>query len=702
MTEKEITSGFEATANITFVKYTATPIPHLQYGFETPCMSDPQDQAIDWSHLCRRKPPILANRIWTLYNGDIMALRDQLSPANHLDLSFMAACGMLPKAMLHSRPDLNRRNQLCDEALLVNSLDDIHTAIAATILPNLHYTYRVLHHIFRWGKLQVHSDLAVDLVPAMGDDSARRLIHAEQEDCDMVWARLKVHCDEVKKPEEQKLGLATWVWMKAGKWCHPGTVQFTYIPGWLMPLDKLQQPYLLAESDWFKGIHASCISTGATHVIIYTGEYVVIAVFDHGHDGVSFSTPEPVGITNNGDALNSKIRLNQVIGQILLNATRTPKPPKDAASLSKNALFKFKPSIAVERLPPHNPNATTEEIRHSMRFSQRDAKYPTSVSTQELPVGIEAHDTEIEMEIEQPLAQLPTPPLTLLRKRSRSESEHELPTPSEPPALPIPKATTTARLLRSLCSAAQLVVRSCVRRIGARKTKRLDAEEEAAPRPAKRIRTMETGSEETSAPKVGLERTHTLFFGPATGETQRDAVLRAVTIPQRTELPPTASRSHKPIAKRNVKWADSVKDRKKHSNFKKRVKVVQHAGPSMHHMIPAPETDEDGDTTEEEDGEAAGAGVQSVAESSAMGAAASAAAISVQTALGAGASSVAGFRRNYAFLVVSTEEPEHDTKVEQGREAEEPTGHSEESAQTPLEAPVPSRPRRSVRFAGHR
>ncbi|KAG9001500.1 hypothetical protein FRB93_012101 [Tulasnella sp. JGI-2019a] len=136
----------------------------------------------------------------------------------------------------------------------------------------------------------------------------------------MVWRRCRIFSDEAK------LGLAPWLFNDE-RANTSTSVLFTYIPDWLMSSEDLKQPHLTPPT-WFAGIHALGAEASTKHLVIYTGQRIVIGVFDPTFNSVSFTAPKPAGICKKVDALDSyedtSGHLSQAISQIMLDAVYAP------------------------------------------------------------------------------------------------------------------------------------------------------------------------------------------------------------------------------------------------------------------------------------------------------------------------------------------------------------------------------------------
>ncbi|KAG9001759.1 hypothetical protein FRB93_011964 [Tulasnella sp. JGI-2019a] len=326
----------------------------------------------------------------------------------------MAANGLLPKTFKHSHPDVNPQTRYPTiTSLEVDSVAAIHEAIYRTILPNIHYGYRIGSLINKWGALQQHPDGEVDVVPNMNDEAAQELLKQEDgEAFQRMWYRSPIFLDE---REGGKLGLASWLWADVGivnaqkdgqRFQATGSVLFTYAPYWVMPESELERLSELEDLDdssepsWFAGIHGLCQESGTHHLVIYTGDCVVVGIFNATFDVIKFSTPLRVDIRHDGHygygmdgtGLNytrpeeMDVCLFQVLTQVMADARASQVvhiPAPDAIVAARP------PAIATLPFPfapltrnDHQPRAssTKAETEYSMRFSGRTkyhGPYPT-------------------------------------------------------------------------------------------------------------------------------------------------------------------------------------------------------------------------------------------------------------------------------------------------------------------------------------
>ncbi|KAG8859533.1 hypothetical protein FRB96_004417 [Tulasnella sp. 330] len=526
--------GFEETENVTFLKYTTTPIRRLRYNFTKPrVMSEEQYNAIDWSTRPIAAMPRLTS-VATIPFDDICDVKAKLAPAAQLDLSVMAANGLLPAIFKHSHPDVDADSgYLTIDPIEVTSIAGIHDAIYRTILPNLHYCQRVRDFINKWGILQQHPDGEVDMVPNMTDEAAEALLAVEKaRACHRMWYRSPIFLDE---EQDRKLGLASWLWadinivqrQRAGeRFEATGSVLFTYIPYWMMPEKELEALSALedlddpARPDWFAGIHASCQETGAHHLVIYTGDCVVIGVFNATFDGVLFSDTYRVDVRRSGGygyGMDHKsglehtppermeICLVQLVTQVMTDAKASQiiaVVPNATAGASTSAApmaalpFPVAPLARNDNRPAQH--GTVAQIQQSMRFSRRvtiAAPYPSQKEIQQQirqAARVAQQDAVASSSKAEPAVQLaseePSEPVASgsgSRKRARDD-ESTLPTPprSNSP-LPVPHAPPRSTRSTRTAPTRGAASRPSKRRAVVDATRSMDE----LSRPAKRTRT---------------------------------------------------------------------------------------------------------------------------------------------------------------------------------------------------------------------
>ncbi|KAG9026322.1 hypothetical protein FRB95_008989, partial [Tulasnella sp. JGI-2019a] len=242
--------GFKGTSGITYLKYTSTPIRSLQLPEYS--ITQAERDAIDWSLSFEVPPAKLSRGGLVIQKEQVEALRDRLHPAASLDLSKLAAEGLLPTPYKYSYPDIGDDLQPNTASIKVETegmMTSIHDAFYRTILANVHYAYRIRQLFQLWGMLQLHPDNETDLVPFLSDDETRNLLveldmHARQK----RWCRLKMFSD-LKNGLE--LGLFAWLWsvrdeievQRASGWANlsTGSVLFVHIPHWVMPEQEVLQ-----------------------------------------------------------------------------------------------------------------------------------------------------------------------------------------------------------------------------------------------------------------------------------------------------------------------------------------------------------------------------------------------------------------------------------------------------------------------------
>ncbi|KAG8988318.1 hypothetical protein FRB94_000922, partial [Tulasnella sp. JGI-2019a] len=380
-------TGFAETEKLTFSKYTSAPIRGLKYTF--PCPEDipslPKIVQIPVEHL--------------------REVKNRLLPIKELDLSAMAAVGLLPKTFEYSRPDVNPQSKFFAIASLnVNSLADIHKAIYHVTLANLHYGYRLRAFLYEWGLLQRHPDGMVDMVPGMDDPVAKDLLEQEAGNASQrMWYHTPIFNDEEK---DDSLGFASWLWADTGiiealeggqKFQANGSVLFTFAPYWIMPkgeMDLISDPNNeRSKPDWLTGIHAFCRESGTHHVIVYNGDSVVLGVFNASFDEVKFSASLWVDIGKCGhfgygtsdsglgyiSPEDMDVSLIQVLTQVMVEAKASqivPIPTTEATATASapNTLitalqFPFAPISKNGDQP--KLTGTKAETEYAMRFSRR-------------------------------------------------------------------------------------------------------------------------------------------------------------------------------------------------------------------------------------------------------------------------------------------------------------------------------------------
>ncbi|KAG9009019.1 hypothetical protein FRB94_012656 [Tulasnella sp. JGI-2019a] len=483
-------TGFETTSGITFRNYTCTPIPLLQLP-EPPKMSQDERDAIDWSLSFNVPRARLSHGGSVITNEDVEAVRDGLDPAAHLDLSKLAAVGLLPTPYIKSFPDIDQDLRPCTAPIEIKHekiVDSIHDAFYRTILPNIYYAYRIRQFFRLWGILQVHPDNETDLVPHLTDDEARALL-------------VKLDAQALRKAEGS------------------GPVLFMHIPYWVMPeedvlqeIHSIRQQGSMTAPRWFPSVHAACEAYGAHHFVVYTGELAIIGVFNADFTDISFANPERVDVGRNGygtgigpDGLErmplegQRICLVQVTSQLMMDATESLGTTAPQAATPLASAFKFNTTPLAQN---EQPAGLSNEPSEAMRFSRRIARPNQQGMDVALKAYLEnkmkkgkgkavvtaAQESALALSA-QPLASgsQPTAPGSPSRKRQRSDEQLRQPALPQPIAERRPAAPAPRRAIRPV-SAARPAAGSAIRHISAEKTKHLDAQLVEDFRPAKRTR----------------------------------------------------------------------------------------------------------------------------------------------------------------------------------------------------------------------
>ncbi|KAG8984491.1 hypothetical protein FRB94_010382 [Tulasnella sp. JGI-2019a] len=521
-------AGFETTSGITFWKYTSTPIRPLRLPGQ-PGLSQAVREGIDWSLSFDVPRSRLSRGGSVMWNEDLEAVREQLQPAAHLDLSQLAAIGLLPTPYSKSYPDIGYDLQPNTTPIEIAAganeaiVQSIHDAFYRTILPNIHYAHRLRQFFRRWGMIQVHLDNETDLVPHLTDDAAcGLLINLNARACRKLWCRVEMFSDSRNK---SKFGLGAWLWgereeiakQRANNQAHlsTGSVLFVHIPFWVMPeeevlreLQSMRTEGFMTAPKWFPSVHTTCENYGAHHFVIFTGELVIIGIFSADFTDISFSTPERVDVGRNGygtgigpDGLEripldkQRICLVQVISQLMMDAEES-----QGATSPQPTGPTFRFGVAPLAWNEH-PVAASSEPAEAMRFSRR----PVGPSQQEINAALKAYREDrakkgkgkavvVAAARESALA-LSAQPLASgsqsaalgspSRKRQRPEEEQlKLPAPPIPVAEPSTVSHHSGRPGPSTRPAAG----SAVRRMSVKKTKYLDAEVAGDFRPSKRTK----------------------------------------------------------------------------------------------------------------------------------------------------------------------------------------------------------------------
>ncbi|KAG9008008.1 hypothetical protein FRB93_007027 [Tulasnella sp. JGI-2019a] len=282
--------AFEKTS-MTYEVYTSLPFRPIRHLHP---FSPEEIRNADWATVSPGETHQLIKGLVTNQHGvtmdDIRKVKGNIEPAFHLDLTLMSRAGLLPKPFPTSQPTLEY------DHLEVSSPIELHQHIETGLLVNLAYSFRLRRFL---QELSVLPQLEDDVMGFEEDPQVKALVGYEATTaCDVVWERLQVFS------KEKQLGLATWLWANTGTVTKmqtgegvtaSGSVLFTYAPHWVLTeqaLEDMRKPGALTNpsaSTWFTGIHATCRRSGARHLAIYTGNVLVIAIFNAAFDEVFFS-----------------------------------------------------------------------------------------------------------------------------------------------------------------------------------------------------------------------------------------------------------------------------------------------------------------------------------------------------------------------------------------------------------------------------
>ncbi|KAG8887689.1 hypothetical protein FRB98_009199 [Tulasnella sp. 332] len=325
--------GLRDTQGMTFERYTSIPFRPIRGGTNIPFTTE-EFKALDWTTKYPRETRPRINALHKITMAELQQVKTQLKPAGHLNLSAMARNRVVPKPLLASQPYFKY------DPFLSLSIRQKHGHIETCLLVNLHYSYRLRKLLQDWSALQSWENGVVDFLP---DQQTLALVEQEATTAmDITWQRLKIY------ENEMELGLASWLW--AGKGVADraqsgetldaqGSVLFTYAPPWIATkeiLDDLCEHGELGplnDPTWFSGMQATCQKFGARHLVIYTGEYLVVGAFSNDFTQVALSDPlmvacddmygEGVSMATNemlSPFSNMDICLGQIVTQLMTSA----------------------------------------------------------------------------------------------------------------------------------------------------------------------------------------------------------------------------------------------------------------------------------------------------------------------------------------------------------------------------------------------
>ncbi|KAG8850370.1 hypothetical protein FRB96_000434 [Tulasnella sp. 330] len=238
--------------------------------------------------------------------------------ASRFNLSMGGESSVLSLPTRTSFPDIDPvHGQPLEGPIIVASNDRAwyEKAIEQVILPKLSHAARSWYHLLDNCSLLSGTTTLVPnaadahILPTLEDDAT--LEHFK-------WRRLEIF------PNERVSGTANWLWSDQSDYkfhifrslvqglekmqMNSGCVMLCYISPEYLGLEELEDFCLEREvhdgiiQDWLKGIREMARVTSTRHVVVYTGEYAVLAIFDTQFENVAFSPIEQLDASTPDDA----------------------------------------------------------------------------------------------------------------------------------------------------------------------------------------------------------------------------------------------------------------------------------------------------------------------------------------------------------------------------------------------------------------
>ncbi|KAG8877389.1 hypothetical protein FRB98_006732 [Tulasnella sp. 332] len=238
--------------------------------------------------------------------------------ASRFNLSMGGESSVLSLPTRTSFPDIDPvHGQPLEGPIIVASNDRAwyEKAIEQVILPKLSHAARSWYHLLDNCSLLPGT---TTLVPNAADAHILPTLEDDATFEHFKWRRLEIF------PNERVSGTANWLWSDQSDYkfhifrsliqglekmqMNSGCVMLFYISPEYLGLEELEEFCLEREvhdgiiQDWLKGIREIARVTSTRHVVVYTGEYAVLAIFDTQFENVAFSPIEQLDTSTPDDA----------------------------------------------------------------------------------------------------------------------------------------------------------------------------------------------------------------------------------------------------------------------------------------------------------------------------------------------------------------------------------------------------------------
>ncbi|KAG9031496.1 hypothetical protein FRB95_002684 [Tulasnella sp. JGI-2019a] len=357
--------GFRNLESLTYEEYSSLPLATTILDRSIDKLTEEDFHCLDFTLATPGEAPPL-NEITPITSSGLGKVKDNIRPAFRLDLVEMARIGMVPKPLPNSKPDFNY------DPVVVTSAADVHKDIEARTLANIHYAFRLHALLYEISMLQKARHGVMELeqderVTALVEQEALTALHTK-------WRKTKIFS------KEKKLGLAQWLLADAdvarnledGKRpaAATGAVLLAYAPYWMVgkeTLENIEAPQGLPDPNaptWFGGLRAACKRINVQHLLIYTGEFLVVGTFNIQFDAITLSPPLDTfcgyGIGYGINATTGRVLrpfsslnicLGQVVTQLLADAKANAAVPVSVDVRATNPIATRSPQAPIQSPP---------------------------------------------------------------------------------------------------------------------------------------------------------------------------------------------------------------------------------------------------------------------------------------------------------------------------------------------------------------
>ncbi|KAG8985681.1 hypothetical protein FRB94_001940 [Tulasnella sp. JGI-2019a] len=372
-------TGFKAFGkDIDYEEYTSLPLTTIY--FDRPMMAAKYFRSLNFTMYNPGEIPPLKDTSFISVD-DLLLVKDSFEPIFNLDLLAAESAGMVPKALIDSKPHFNR------STFHVTSFAQVCEYLNDHILTNIHYAFRLYALFLEINRVQTLGNSMIKV----GNKHFNTLVNHEATTAfDCQWYEMHIFA------HDNELNLAHRLWADGGvvrdlmegrtPAAATGAVLLSYVPHWMVGEDVLTTLGLPVDGhsnapSWFGGLHASCKRWNVQYLVIYTGVHLVIITFDAKFDTMAMSQPIPVycgqevgyGIDETtglprASFSSMPVCLGQVITKLMFDAREDvkaaepePEPVTPIATSSSsqapiNSLpFPLTGSIASATVPPPPP-----------------------------------------------------------------------------------------------------------------------------------------------------------------------------------------------------------------------------------------------------------------------------------------------------------------------------------------------------------